>query len=118
MLQSAGHLSYQFDLELLYHDPGAIGHLHHGVKGRHNSRCIDKRLRPERRSDRVSRMSQPLLVVAERGLHKFFQQLALGNATFYGAIDDALEVELRTSMIAARTEQGRMAGRSIVAAID
>ena len=118
MPQSAGHLSYQLDLELLYHDPSAIGHLHHGVKGRHNSRSIDKRLRPERRSDRVSRMSQPFLVVAERGLHKFVQQLALGDATFYGAVDDALEVELRTSMIAARTEQGRMAGRSIVAAID
>src|SRR6516225_8995523 len=40
------------------------------------------------------------------------------HAAVTAAIDDRVEIEFLSSMFAARTEQGRMTGRSIITAVD
>jgi len=54
----------------------------------------------------------------EHSFHKFSQHISVRDAAVHATIDDRIEFEFFTNMLAARTEQDCMAGCSIVAAID
>lgn len=61
---------------------------------------------------------QPLWIIAQGSFHELAEQVAVRDAAVDATVDDRLEIELLANMFAARTEQGCMTGRSIVAAVD
>lgn len=115
--QALGHLPHQFDLEVLDDNSSTVRHLHYGIERGDRARNVHERRGTERAQDRITRVGKARLILAERSLDKLVQQRASGHPAVPSAVDDSIEVVVFTSMSAARTEQGRMAGCSIIAPV-
>jgi len=116
--QPLRHLPDQFDLQVFHDDARPVGYLDHRIERRDRAGSVDERLGSERSQHRATSSIQPPWIIAQRSFHEFAEQVTVRDAAVDATVDDRLEVELLANMFAARTEQGCMTGRSIVAAVD
>lgn len=112
------HLLDQRDLEVFHNDARTVGHLHDRVERGDGAGRVDQRFFAECGADCVARTDKTIRIRAQNGFNELGKQGGVRHAAIDRTVDDGFEVDILAFMIAARTEQRRMTGGSIIAAVD
>ena len=118
LAQFLRHLFDDWELVLFDYDTRAVGNLHDSVERRHGACGIDQGLRAKCFTDSVTRPAYPFRIAVQNGFDELREERGMGHAAFNRIIDDGVDVDVLPFMFAARTEQRRMTGSSIIATVD